>query len=131
MNPTRPSALVVAALLASGAAAGCREKTRLASNKGTTPVSSAHVYGLSLGDDVPPSCRTYAEAMIRCMQDPHFPKDARDAQTSALVQMMERMKLTDVAAAERAEATRNSADECDVTLSALRAASGTSCPSAF
>jgi hypothetical protein len=131
MNPTRPSALVVAALLASGAAAGCRDKTRPDVTKGTTPVSSALVYGLSPGEEVPAGCRTYAEKLIQCMQDPHFPKDARDAQTSALVQMMARMKLTDVPAAERAETTRNATDECDVTLSALRAASGTSCPSAF
>jgi hypothetical protein len=131
MNPTRPRALVVAALLASGALAGCREKSGPTGDKSTTPVSSAHVYGLSPGDDVPPACRTYAEKVIQCMKDPHFPKDARDAQTSALVQMMNRMKLSDVPAAERAETTRNAADECDVTLSALRAASGTSCPGAF
>lgn len=89
------------------------------------------MFGLSAGDDVPPSCRTYAEKVMQCMRDPHFPKDAREAQTSALGQMMERMRLADVAPAERAETARNAADECDVTLSALRAASGTSCPSAF
>jgi hypothetical protein len=131
MIPIRYSVLILAAGLTIAALAGCSEKRRSAGSKGNAPASSAHVFGLSAGEDVPPSCRAYAEKMIQCMQDPHFPKDARDAQTSALVQMMDRMKLTGIAAAERAEATRNAADECDTTLSALRAASGTSCPSAF
>lgn len=131
MTPIRRSALLLAAVLTSGASAGCSERHRSAGSKGNAPASSAHVFGLSADDDVPPSCRVYAEKVVQCMQDPHFPKDARDAQTSALVQMMDRLNLSGIAVAERAEATRNAADECDITLSALRAASGTSCPSAF
>lgn len=131
MIPIRCSALLLAAGLTSGALAGCSQRHRSAGSKGNAPAPSAQVFGLYAGDDVPPSCRAYAEKMIQCMQDPHFPKDARDAQTSALVQMMDRMKLTGIAEAERADATRNASDECDTTLSALRAASATSCPSAF
>lgn len=131
MTPIRCKALLLAAGLVSGALAACSERQRSAGSKGNAPASSAHVFGLSASDDVPPPCRVYAEKMIQCMRDPHFPKDARDAQTSALAQMMDRMKLTGIAEPERADAMRNASDECDTTLSALRAASATSCPSAF
>jgi hypothetical protein len=131
VNSPRRRVLVAAALLASGVA-GCHERAGPSGSKGgPAPAPTAPVYGLGPGEDVPPSCRAYAQKVVQCMQDPHFPADARAAQTSALQQMMGRMKLADVPVAERADAAKNAADECDVTLSALRAASGTSCPSAF
>lgn len=130
MNPTPHSTGYVAALLAALVLTSCRDKAEPTAAS-AAPSASVRVYGLAPGEDVPASCRAYAQKVLQCMQDSHFPKEAREAQTSALAQMMDRMKLADVPAAERAEALKNAADECDVTLSSLREASRTSCPSAF
>lgn len=108
-------------------------KTESASKQGefAQPAPSARVYGLQPGEDVPEVCRTYAQKVLRCVAHERFPHDAREAQTSALQQMMQRMKLEGVTPSEHAAALRSAEEECDVSLNTLRISSRESCPGVF
>jgi hypothetical protein len=107
----------------------CRGKQRSVDR--APGMSSAHVYGLSPNEPVAAECKRYAENVVRCVADPHFPSDTKQAQISALVQMMDRMKFADVPAADRGEAIAGAAEECRAALSTLELSSKVACPGAL
>jgi hypothetical protein len=109
---------------------GCRNESS-SQQAELQPVPSARVFGLQPGEDVPEVCRTYAQKVLRCVAHERFPHDAREAQTSALQQMMQRMKLEGVTPSEHAAALRSAEEECDVSLNTLRISSRESCPGVF
>jgi hypothetical protein len=107
----------------------CRGKQRSVDR--APGVSSPHVYGLSPNEPVAAECKQYAENVLRCVADPRFPSDTKQAQTSALVQMMDRMRFADVPAADRGEAIAGAAEECRAALSTLELSSKVLCPGAL
>jgi hypothetical protein len=114
------NAFAVTALCA--AAVGCRTKSEQAAPPGV------HVYGLAAHEAVAPECKAYAQQLLKCVANDHFPADAKDAEKSALAQMMDGMKLDDVAPAARAQALSDAAGRCQDALDTLRESSKTSCP---
>jgi hypothetical protein len=117
--------LAVAGLLAVSACHGKR------SNAGAAPSASiVHVYGLLPNEPVAAECKKYAQNLLKCVADPRFPPDMRQAQTSALAQMMDRMRFADLAEAERGAAIAGAAEECQAALSTLESSSKVACPGA-
>lgn len=107
-------------------AVACHGKSDAA---GAAPASSTvHIYGLAPNEPVAAECKAYAQSVLRCVANPHFPREAKEAQTSALVQMMDRMKFADVPAAERAAAIAGASQECQDALSTLQLSSQVACP---
>lgn len=146
-SPRFTTAAAVAGVALAVLLAGCRGKSSSASasasssaqaragtlsaTSGNVSGPSEHIYGLAPSEPVAAECKAYAEAVLRCVADPHFQQNAKPAQLSALAQMMNRMNLTAVAEPERAAALTNAAAECGDALSTLEVSSKSACPAAF
>ena len=81
-----------------------------------------------MGISVAPECRTYAQQLLRCVADAHFPAPEKEAERSALAQMMDGMRLDDVAPEARAQALSDARGRCQDALNTLHESSRTSCP---
>lgn len=109
----------------------CQRAENAATGTAAAASASAQVFGVDPREDVPVECRAYADKVLRCMKDPHYPKELLEAQASALKQMMEILGLKGVAPADRRETFRNASQQCGAALDALRDSGQSSCPDVF
>ncbi len=94
----------------------------------------APIYGAAsdvhAGAVLPAACDEYRRQLLRCMENDHFPKSAKEAQRSALEQMLslakEESRRTDDPGAAKAVA-----ENCRDSLSTLAESSKESCPGVF
>lgn len=114
---------------------GCAKKAAVVTPSPTGPPgppmpSEAELAAeLHTGIDLPAPCDVYRRKLLRCVENEHFPRDARDAERSALAQMLAMIRQS-VRQKDRAE-IRAAEENCVASLAAMQESGKESCPGVF